>query len=51
MWVIMEPMLPTNGGKDNHSHYMAAPMLVIMELMFPTTVAKTIIPTSWLLPC
>jgi hypothetical protein len=39
------------GGKDNHSHYLATPMLVIMEPMFPTMVAKTVTPIIWLLPC
>jgi hypothetical protein len=36
MLVIMEPM-SQNSGKDNH---LAAPMLMIMEPMFPTIVAK-----------
>ncbi len=29
-----------NGGKDNHSHYLAAPTVRIMEPMFPTRGAK-----------
>jgi hypothetical protein len=39
------------GGIDNYTHYLAAPMLVIMEPMFPTMVATTITPTAWLLLC